>query len=250
MTKRKKKQLTAISLFSGAGGLDIGFQRANFDIRIAVEIDPSCCDTLRQNLTHTKVIQGDLTFMTGEELCKLSKLEVGTVDCVFGGPPCQSFSLAGNRRGLTDPRGELIFHFIRLIKEIKPKSFVIENVKGMLNWQKGAVIDFIEDALSKPVSVGEDEQHYFVQHKLLDAVDFGVAQRRERIFIVGNRVGKNMNFPTETHANPDESVFDISKKPYATVGKVLSALPPPHAPSATALRVSQTIKGRRLRHGY
>ncbi|NOR31899.1 MAG: DNA (cytosine-5-)-methyltransferase [Sulfitobacter sp.] len=240
---------TAISLFSGAGGMDIGFSQAGFDVKLAVELDPSCCDTLRANLTKTKVLEADVSKLSGAELCDLAGLEIGNVDCLFGGPPCQSFSLAGDRKGLNDPRGELVGHFIRLVREIGPKSFVMENVKGMANWQSGAVLEMIENEIAAPVLLRGYEYQYKAQHKVLDAVNFGVPQHRERIFVVGNRLEKSMSFPEPTHNSPKRP-HDNRLKPTCNVGKVLNSLPEADQPSETALRVSGTIKERRVKHGY
>jgi DNA (cytosine-5)-methyltransferase 1 len=244
------KNLIAISLFSGAGGLDIGFKRAGMQIRLAVEIDPSCCDTLKKNMPDTVVLNADVTSLSGQELCFLAGVKVGEVDCVFGGPPCQSFSLAGNRKGLSDDRGKLIGHFLRLIKEIAPRTFVMENVKGMANWDNGAVLGVISEEFAKTVEHREGTFRYDVEHRVLNAVDFGAPQRRERIFVVGNRLGKKMLYPQPTHGNIQNLNFGASLKPFSTVGEAILDLPAPDAPSATALRVSGTIKARRENHGY
>jgi DNA (cytosine-5)-methyltransferase 1 len=245
----KMSKPTAISLFSGAGGMDIGFEQAGFDVRLAVELDPSCCDTLRANLKKTRVLEADVSKLSGAELCDLAGLEIGNVDCLFGGPPCQSFSLAGHRKGLNDPRGELVGHFIRLVREIGPKSFVMENVKGMANWQSGAVLEMIENEIAAPVLLRGYKYQYKAQHKVLDAVNFGVPQHRERIFVVGNRLEKSMSFPEPTHNSPKRP-HDNRLKPTLNVGKILNSLPEPDQPSETALRVSGTIKERRVKHGY
>ncbi len=242
-------KLTAISVFSGAGGMDIGFSNAGFDVRLAIEIDSSCCDTLRANLKSTRVLEADITTLSGAEICEIASIKVGEVDCLFGGPPCQSFSLAGSRLGLDDPRGELVGHFIRLVREIIPKSFVMENVKGMANWQGGAVLELVERAFAVPIMVDGNDVNYSVEHQILDAVNFGVPQYRERIFVVGNRLQKKMRFPTPTHRSPKRKDDQELLEP-VNVGEVLKKLPKPEQPSQTALRVSQTIKGRREKHGY
>lgn len=237
---------TAISFFSGAGGMDAGFHLAGFDVKLAVEIDPSCCDTLRHNLKNTKIVNANLNDLSAQDICELSGLPPGQMDCVFGGPPCQSFSLAGRREGLNDERGLLVFRFIELIRELKPKAFVLENVKGMVNWQGGVVLQEVERMLKEPLPTGE---RYHVQHSVLNAADYGVPQNRERVFIVGSRLKATYNFPTPTHA-ARPLMYDESRKPHVTVGDALSGLPRPDAPSKTALRVSQTIKGRIEKHGY
>lgn len=239
---------TAISLFSGAGGMDIGFADAGFKVLAAVEIDVSCCETMRANVADTKVINQDISVLAGDVLLKEVGVSFGELDMLFGGPPCQSFSLAGNRRGLDDPRGQLVGHFARLVHEIAPRSFVMENVKGMTNWSKGQALKEVLEQLEKPITIGGTKYKYRCVHHVLNAADFGVPQFRERLFIVGNRVGVDFEFPMPTHTSSVEKHPD--RKPYQTVGKAIGELPPASMPSATALRVSQTIKDRIVRHGY
>ncbi|MEL7463308.1 MAG: DNA cytosine methyltransferase [Pseudomonadota bacterium] len=237
---------TAISLFAGAGGMDAGFHQAGFDVKLAIEIDPSCCETLRHNMKSTRVVHGDINALSSEEICELSGLKAGFIDCVFGGPPCQSFSLAGRREGLNDERGLLVFRFIEIVRELRPKTFVLENVKGMVNWQGGIVLREIEKMLAEPLPTGES---YEVKHSVLNAADFGVPQNRERVFIVGSRTGKEYRFPLATHSAKSMEQR-LSLKPHVTVGEALGGLPKADAPSETALRVSRTIKGRIDKHGY
>ena len=249
METRKSVRPKAISLFSGAGGMDIGFRKAGFDIIASVEIDPSCCDTLRANLEGqcTKVIEQDIRNIVGSDLCKSFGLKVGELDCLFGGPPCQSFSLAGRRGGLDDERGLMLLEFFRLVDEIRPKVFVLENVKGLLNWQSGAVLDFIYNKFDREVA---NSLPYLVEHKCLDAASFGVPQFRERVFFVGNRIKGKMDFPTPTHIVSVRPQTEGKLKSASTVFDAIGNLPPATPPSKMASRVSQTIKGRIARHGY
>lgn len=237
------KRPTAVSFFSGAGGMDAGFSMAGFDVRLAVEIDPSCCDTLRKNLPETKVLNEDINRLSPEEICQASGLEVGNIDCIFGGPPCQSFSLAGRREGLNDERGLLVFRFIELVRALRPRMFVMENVKGMANWNGGYVLDEIERRFKEPLASGDV---YKVQHKILNAASYGVPQSRERIFIVGSRLKRDFRFPEATHGLTKTG--DL--RPFVTVGDALLHLPPADEPSEAAARVSRSIKGRILKHGY
>lgn len=226
--------------------MDSGFYSAGFDVKLAIEIDPSCCETLRHNLKRTQVVNRDINKISADEICEISGLKAGSIDCIFGGPPCQSFSLAGQRKGLNDERGLLVFRFIQLMRELRPKTFVLENVKGMVNWQGGIVLQEVENMLAEPLITGEK---YKVQHSILNAADFGVPQNRERVFIVGSRIKSEYKFPKPTHtAAPTE--HDRMLKPHVTVGDALRGLPEADAPSKTALRVSQTIKGRIEKHGY
>lgn len=243
------RNLTAISLFSGAGGLDLGFARAGFNVLVCVELDPSCCDTLRKNMKNTKVLQADISTIEGGELLDLAGVNRSEIDILIGGPPCQSFSLAGDRKGLNDPRGQMIAHFVRLVGEIEPKAFVMENVKGMVNWGGGAALKLIEQEFENLTLNKGSCPKYSVAHQVLNAMDYGVPQQRERVFIVGNRMSKKFEFPRPTHSlNYKGSV--TNQKPVTTVGDAILSLPPADEPSKTALRVSETIKGRRVKHGY
>lgn len=237
MLKEKPK---IISLFSGAGGLDIGFEAAGFETVVAVELDESCCDTLRANKPNLCVLNKSVTDVTGEELLSLAHLKKGEVALVIGGPPCQSFSLAGLRKGLDDERGKLLFEFVRIVRETLPKGFVLENVRGLANWDKGKALDLLLDELSKPIiSDGITYQYDIAKPQILNAVDYGVPQYRERLIVVGNRIGKGFLYPA-----PD--IFS----PQKTVWNAIGNLPAPEAPSDVALRVSSTIKERRKKYGY
>ena len=243
---RSVKKKTAISLFSGAGGMDVGFGMAGFDVRLAVEIDPSCCDTLRRNLPNTEVLNASVNDVSPAQLLRLAKVGVGELDCVFGGPPCQSFSLAGKREGLNDERGLLVFRFVELVRQLRPKVFVLENVKGMANWGGGVVLQEIEKSFSDTLA---DGSRYTVGHKVLNAANFGVPQFRERVFVIGSRVSEEIQYPEITHADQKLSASN-GLKPYVTVGDVLDGLPPADPPSEVAQRVSKTIKGRIQNHGF
>lgn len=235
----QKKDLKIISLFSGAGGLDIGFNRAGFKTAVAIDIDPSCCDTLRANMPNVPIINKSLTEITSAEILQIAGLEVGEAALVIGGPPCQSFSLAGMRKGLNDDRGKLLFEYIRIVKETLPKGFVLENVKGLVNWDKGRALNMIVDELSKPIEYnGTIYQYRIAPPKVLDAVDYGVPQFRERLIIVGNRLGKAYQYPVPL------------KTLRRTVWDAIGGLPEPDAPSEIALRVAGTIKERIEKHGY
>lgn len=241
--------MKVISLFSGAGGLDIGFEQAGFEVVVAVEADPSCCNTLRKNRPSLKVIEGDVSKITGAEILKSVGLKRSEAALVIGGPPCQSFSLAGKRMGLDDERGSMILEFSRLVKEILPKAFVMENVKGMLNWEKGRAIEAVLNEFREPVKYQNKKYTYDVSYSILNAVDYGVPQKRERLFIVGNRIGKDFKFPEPTHVKPGQLNI-IPKLSYTTAWDAIGALPKEDEPSETAKRVSQTIKGRIAKHGY
>ncbi len=235
MIKTKK----IISLFSGAGGLDIGFERAGFKVAVAIEVDTACCETLRANKPLLPIINKSITDVSGEEILNTAGLEVGEAALVIGGPPCQSFSLAGLRKGLDDERGKLLFEFVRVVREIIPKGFVLENVKGLTNWDNGRAMKLLIEELVKPISHNGIEYKYNIAPpKVLDAVDYGAPQYRERLILVGNRIGKDYKYP------------EPLKEPHHTVWDAIGNLPEPEQPSKVALRVSGTIKERIKKYGY
>ena len=241
---RKEEKMRVISLFSGAGGLDIGFQRAGFETAVLLEKDAACCRTLRKNLPDTPIIEGDINDVTTDRILRTAKLKPLEAALVIGGPPCQSFSLAGRRMGLNDPRGRLVLEFIRVVREALPVGFVMENVKGLVNWEGGKALDAIVNEATEPISYGGKTYQYQVKYQVLNAADYGVPQFRERIFIVGNRIQKEFAFPKKTHG------ADGSGMPYNTVRNAICSLPPADEPSEAAKRVSESIKGRIEKHGY
>ena len=165
-----------LSLFSGAGGLDLGFERAGFEIIAANEYDKTIWETYEKN-HKAKLIKKDIREILSDELLKS--------DGIIGGPPCQSWSEAGSLRGINDPRGKLFYEYIRILKDIQPKFFLAENVKGMLSKRNtDAVRDIIKEF---------EEAGYNVFIKLLNAFDYGVAQDRERVFYVGFRKDLNIS---------------------------------------------------------
>lgn len=234
-----KTQKQVISLFSGAGGLDIGFENAGFKVAVAVEVDSACCETLRANKPLLPIINKSITDVTGTEILQTANLKIGEVALVIGGPPCQSFSLAGLRKGLYDERGKLLFEFVRIVRETLPIGFVLENVKGLTNWDKGRAMNLLVEELEKPILYNGKEYKYNVTPpKVLDAVNYGAPQYRERLILVGNRIGKDYKYP------------EPLKEPHHTVWDAIGNLPKPEQPSEVALRVSGIIKDRIKKHGY
>tara|TARA_R110001592_G_scaffold363355_1_gene685044 strand:- start:8721 stop:9815 length:1095 start_codon:yes stop_codon:yes gene_type:complete len=167
--------MKAISLFSGAGGMDVGFKLAGFHVVAANEMDKHACETFRANHPESTLIEGDID-ACGDELHSY-----GGVDVVFGGPPCQGFSVAG-KMDPSDPRSKLIFSFCNIVEKVKPKAFVMENVKAL-----GALTKFEEvrvALLSRFQKAG-----YTVTIHILNSKDFGVPQSRERVFFIGVKDG-------------------------------------------------------------
>ncbi|WP_101448213.1 DNA cytosine methyltransferase [Aquimarina sp. MAR_2010_214] len=240
-----------ISLFSGAGGFDIGMEKAGFETAVLVEKDSSCCETLRFNFPNTPVIEGDICKISTMNMLKTAGLKPLEPALVIGGPPCQSFSLAGKRLGMNDERGMLVLEFVRVVREALPTGFIMENVKGMKNWDGGRAINAIIDELKDPVVYKGKEYSYNVSVKVLNAADYGAPQFRERVILVGNRIDKQFEFPKPTHGLKNINLLNGSDiKPYSTVMDAIGSLPEADEPSETAKRISETIKERIVNHGY
>jgi DNA (cytosine-5)-methyltransferase 1 len=173
-----------ISLFSGCGGLDLGFEKAGFEIPVANEFDKTIYETFKINHPSTKLIEGDVRQITKKDIEKY--LGDGNVDGIIGGPPCQSWSEAGALRGIEDARGQLFFDYIRILKEFKPKFFLAENVSGMLANRHS-------EAVKNIISLF-DEAGYDVSLTLVNAKNYGVAQERKRVFYIGFRKDLNIKF--------------------------------------------------------
>jgi len=180
-----KKKPVVIDLFCGAGGLSEGFKQAGFKSILGIDIDKSALETFALNHNGAKTICGDISRITKEDITK--KIKRKTVDLVVGGPPCQGFSMAG-RRNPDDPRNKLVQEFLRVVKDFKPKVFVIENVQGFKSMKdkNGKLVMDIVKELAK-------ESGYYIKPYLLNSKDYGVAQRRRRMFLIGSKK-KNLEF--------------------------------------------------------
>ncbi|WP_016953031.1 DNA cytosine methyltransferase [Anabaena sp. PCC 7108] len=193
-----KKRPIAVDLFAGAGGMTLGFEQAGFDVLAAVELDPIHCAVHKFNFPFWTVLCKSVEDMTGEEIRNNSEIGNHEIDVVFGSPPCQGFSLIG-KRSFDDPRNSLVFHFIRLVLELKPKFFVLENVKGMT---VGKHKEFIAEIIDKFENNGYTVNH---NYQVLNAANYGVPQNRERLFLLGCRQDLKLpNYPDKI-TNPAKS---------------------------------------------
>lgn len=185
------KRYKSIELFAGAGGLAIGLEKAGFEHIGLVEIDKNAANTLRLNRTKWNVIQEDISILSNQDLEKKFNIKKFELDLLSGGPPCQSFSYAGKRLGLEDIRGTMFYHYAMFLEKLKPKFFLFENVKGLLSIDKGKTFETIYDILSS--------KGYEIKYKVLNAYDYKVPQKRERLILIGIRkdlINKvNFNFP-------------------------------------------------------
>jgi len=204
-------------------------------------------------MPNVTVIEGDISKISTHEILMAGKMNPLEPALVIGGPPCQSFSLAGKRMGMDDPRGKLVLEYMRVVREALPVAFVMENVKGLTNWARGEALDAILSEASQEINYAGNIYRYEMSYEILNAVNYGAPQHRERIIIVGNRMGKKFNFPIPTHNAPSITQMDLfrnSMNQWATVWDAIGGLPPAEEPSETALRVSGTIRDRITNHGY
>lgn len=226
--------LTAISLFSGAGGMDIGVQQAGFEILACVELDKYCCETLRENISREKretfVYEGDIKEISPQQILDDLGYKSGEVDLLFGGPPCQAFSQIGKQKSMLDERGVLLFQMIRYAKTIQPRALMVEQVKGLLNakdlnGKNGGVFEqFIREL---------EALDYVPKWRVMLAADYGVAQLRERVFIVATKKPNGYQFPFPTHSQPSETISLFGLPPYVTIGEVISGLGQPISKAET-----------------
>lgn len=197
--------LNVVSLFSGGGGLDLGFKNAGYNILWAIDNNKNAVATYRTNIGN-HIMCADIT--------KINPDDIPTADIVIGGPPCQSFSLAGNRN-VEDARGQLVWKYIDIIKHVKPKTFVFENVTGLLS-AKNSNGEKIFELLKKTfVDIG-----YNIESKVVNAVDYGIPQKRKRVIIVGLQGNAKFEFPAATH-----NETGIGLKKYVSVEEALGDLP-------------------------
>ena len=189
----KNNKPTVVSLFSGCGGLDLGFINAGYEILWANDFFPEAVETYKKNI-------GD--HITLKDISKIKSSEIpDNFDILLGGFPCQGFSVANTKRSMQDERNFLYKEMLRIVKDKRPKFFLAENVKGLLSMHDGKVIEMILNDFKK---IG-----YSVDYKLLNSADYGVPQQRERVIIIGNRIGVKNNFPHKTHSGNHVTVKDV-----------------------------------------
>jgi len=191
----------AISLFTGAGGLDLGFEAAGFETAVAVEMDAEAVATLEAN-REWPVLGADLHRVTSEELLDRAGLAEGEADALIGGPPCQPFSKAGywasgDTLRLDDPRAGTLAAYLRVLRDTLPRTFLLENVPGLAYKGKSEGLELIERTLERINR--ERGTEYSISVAELNAADYGVPQLRRRVFVVGARDGKGLSFPAPTH---------------------------------------------------
>lgn len=206
---KKTKTPVGIELFAGCGGLSTGFLNAGLHVVGGFEIDQRAVDAYDYNHAYrgSRGYVADLGVASGPELLKRAGIE--RVDFVIGGPPCQPFSIVGKRQGALDDRSALIGHFVRIVKELEPTAFLLENVPNLASMAGGA---FLEDTKTALRRLG-----YSVDHRVVSAVDYGVPQNRKRLIVLGAKGKRAVQFPVPSHGTPE--------RPYLSSSDAIGDLP-------------------------
>ncbi len=227
-------ELNAISLYSGAGGLDFGIEAAGFNVKVALEFDHDACETLRANRDWT-VLERDVHTTTGKEFLEAGSLRRGEVDLLVGGPPCQPFSKAGywsngSTKRMADPRAATLPAYMRVVEETLPSAFLLENVHGIAysGMEEGfEVIRRLTATINRKAGT-----NYALSWKVLNAVDYGVPQLRSRFFLVGHKDGQGLVFPRATHrleenqSNPQRTLVAPVFRPATVAWDAIGGLSP------------------------
>ncbi len=220
MSGSNEKSLNAISLFTGAMGLDLGLERAGFKIRVCVENNPSACLTIKKNRPKIPLLEDDVRNLSGDDILEAAGLSRRGAHLVCGGPPCQAFSVFGRRKGTQDERGALIFEFVRMVDEIKPRVFVMENVRGLHSMSVKP--EAAKGSLYKKIQGTFEGIGYRVDCFLVNSVNYGSPQIRERMISIGNRYNLKAEFPKPTHSDrPKDKLI-----PFATLGEAIKDFEP------------------------
>lgn len=225
----RQSRHTLISLYTGAGGLDLGLEAAGFAARVCVEMDSACVRTLRHNRPWP-VIERDIHAVPNQEILHVAGLDVGEADLLSGGPPCQPFSKSaywarGDTKRLQDPRASTLGEYMRVLEGTLPRAFILENVYGLTYEGKDEGMQFLRDSLAE-INARTGSAYSF-QFKVLNTADYGVPQIRERVFIVGARDGQEFRFPDPQFADPEQQGVQatlFSLEPYRTAWDAIGDL--------------------------
>jgi DNA (cytosine-5)-methyltransferase 1 len=209
-----KQRPIGVDLFAGAGGMSLGFEQAGFDVLAAVELDPIHCATHKYNFPFWSTLCQSVEDTTGEEIRNSSAISNQEIDVVFGGSPCQGFSMIG-KRAFEDPRNALVFHYLRLVLELQPKYFVFENVPGLtVGKHRQFLLEIIEEFRESGYEV---ETNY----QVLNAANYGVPQHRARLFLLGCRQG----FDLPEYPQPQTQPAKSQKSKYIILNSDLPSTP-------------------------
>jgi DNA (cytosine-5)-methyltransferase 1 len=206
-----RNEINYIDLFSGAGGMSLGFDQVGFKNIFSIDIEPKFCETYKTNFPKHTLIQKDISKLSNEEIKSLIGNKV--IDVIIGGPPCQGFSMAGNigRKFIDDSRNQLFKEFARIVEIVQPNYFVMENVARLFTHNKGETKKEIIELFKK--------MNYIVECKVVNTADFGIPQVRNRVLFIGNRISNNIVFPTKTIDKPISIKEAIDKLPKLKSGE-------------------------------
>jgi DNA (cytosine-5)-methyltransferase 1 len=226
---REGIMLKAISLYTGIGGLDFGFEAAGIRTSVAVEMDAVSCRTIRLN-RKWPVLEGDIHSFGSQDILKTAGLKAGEADVLIGGPPCQPFSKSsywvnGDAGRLDDPRSDTLMAYLRVLRDTRPRAFLLENVYGLAYKGKDEGLRYLLEGIAEVNrQVGTN---YQVQWQMLNAAAFGVPQVRERVFLIGSRDGRKFRFPTGRFAdNGEADLLSYTAEPLRTAWDALGDLAP------------------------
>jgi DNA (cytosine-5)-methyltransferase 1 len=206
-----RNEINYIDLFSGAGGMSLGFDQAGFNNVFSIDIEPSFCETYKTNFPKHNLIQQDISKLYNEEIKSIIGNQI--IDVIIGGPPCQGFSMAGNigRKFIDDSRNQLFREFARIVEIVQPNYFVMENVARLFTHNKGETKKEIIELFKK--------MNYNVDCKVVNTADFGIPQVRNRVLFIGNRISNTIIFPTKTIDKPISIKEAIDKLPKLKSGE-------------------------------
>ena len=219
--------LKAISLYSGIGGLDFGFEAAGFRTAVAVEMDPVACDTMRLN-RRWPVLESDIKDTLSQYILSVADLKKGEADVLIGSPPCQPFSKSGywatgDVKRHDDPGSDTLMHYLRVLRDTKPRSFLLENVKGLTYRGKNEGLEFFLDGVREVNRIARTK--YDVHWATLNVADYGVPQNRERVFLIASRDGTQFEFPAPRFGlNPPGRLFESGLEPFRTAWDAIGDL--------------------------
>jgi len=221
---------TVISLFTGIGGLDFGFESAGFRTAVALELDRTACRTVRLNRKKWPLIEDDVHHVTPRQLLRKAGLRKGQADVLIGGPPCQPFSksgywASGDSDRLADPRANTLSAYLKVLEETKPRAFLLENVRGLAYQGKDEGLSFLLEGIE--AINARAKTNYTVSWATLNAADYGVPQLRERVFLIGSRDGRTFRFPEPTHGEPSTLDLFSRREAYRTAWDAIGDLPEP-----------------------
>ena len=218
------KKFSVLSLFSGVGGLDYGFEAAGFETRVALEWDHQCCESLRASRS-TPLIEADLIETPTKDILRAGDLRAGSVDMLIGGPPCQPFSKSGYWKSgdslrLQDPRTNTLAGYLRVVEEVRPKAFLLENVEGLAFGGKDEGLRLLLSTVKRINKSANTNYRPVVI--TLNAADYGVPQTRSRVFVIASRDGRIFETPIATHCDPADAT--LTGEPWMTAWDAIGDL--------------------------